>query len=146
MDSFKLTKRIGVMAFSVILAVTTLRLALLINAEAASFYITSLVNTFEDVLTLSNPVRGLVWVIASIGLGFAITRHAYTALYSIIAVALLFILGSWISVMVYSSFGFNSTSIWLVVITIVNILLSTIVSAIPLAAISVFITHVLRPV
>ena len=146
MDSSKLTRRIGAMAFSILLAVLTLRLTFLVHPEAASFYMTSLVNTFEEILTLSNPVRGLVWIITSIGLGFAIKRYPYSFIYSLTTVALLFILGSWINTVLYSSIGYNPTSIGLVVLTSLNVLLSTIASALPLAVISVFITQILRPV
>jgi len=146
MDSSKLTRRIGAMAFSVLLAVVSLRLIFLLDEQAASFYLTSLVSTFEEVLSFSVPFRSVFVIMTSLGLGYLIKRDYYRAFTTMTIVALLFIIGAWLTTLLYSSFGYDSTSVFLLVIIILNLLISLIASALPIALLSLFVIQVLRPV
>jgi hypothetical protein len=146
MDSSKLTRRIGAMAFSVLLAVVSLRLIFLLDEQAASFYLTSLVSTFEEVLSFSVPFRSIFLIMTSLGLGYLIKQNYYRALTTMTIIALLFITGSWLTTLVYSSFGYDTTSVFLLVIIVINLLISLIASALPIALISLFVIQVLRPV
>ena len=146
MDSSKLTRRIGAMAFSIIAAVASLRITYLFNASGSTFYIDSLVLTFQNTLSVANLGSLLLLVLAVIALLAWFKRRPLDVFILIMSTSLLFILGIWITTLGYSSVQYDTAPWWTLFVIGINLTISILFIAIPLSLIGVFITQILRPV
>ena len=146
MDSSKLTRRIGAMAFSIIAAVASLRITYLLRASGSMFYIDSLVLTFQNTLSVANLGSLLLLVFTVIALLAWFKRRPLDVFASIMSIAVLFILGLWITTLGYSSVQYDTAPWWTLIMIGINVTISILFIAIPLSLIGVFITQILRPV
>jgi hypothetical protein len=143
--SSNFTRRIGVMAFSGILAVASLRFALLINVDAATVYLSSLVNTFQELLRFNSPI-GIVMVLAmGIAIAFGFKRDRFVWITVVTGVAGLFVVGSWLTQGLYPTLGYNDQSTWLIVLIVINLLFSSLFLGLPLSLLGLFFYDALRP-
>jgi hypothetical protein len=133
------------MAFSGILAVASLRFALLINIDAANVYGSSLVNTFQEVLLLRSPIGILLVLAVAVAIAYGLTRDRFLWITVVTAVAGLFSVGSWLTQLLYPTLGYNTQSSWLIVLVVINLLFSTLSLGLPLSLLGLFFVDTLRP-
>ena len=146
MGSSNLTARIGAMAFSVVAAVASLRLTYLLSEIAATFYIDSLILTFQNTSSFSNVGSMLLLVLVVTGFVFWFKRHPLDAVTWIMCNSVLFIIGIWITTLGYSSVQYDTAPWWSLFVIGINVIITMSFIAIPLSLIIVFMTQVLRPV
>lgn len=133
------------MAISGILAVTSLRFTSFINIDAANDYLTSLINTFQEMLGFSNPIGVLLLLVFAVGLALRSKHDHLIWITTVTGLAGLFIVGSWLTLILNSSLSDNSQSPWLLVLSVINLLFSTLFLGLPLSLIGLFIYNALRP-
>lgn len=133
------------MAISGILAVASLRFALLINVDAANVYFSSLVDTFQEVLRFSSPVGIVLLLVMTVALAFGLTRDRYLWITVVTVVAGLFVVGSWLTQGLYPTLGYNAQSSWLIVLIVINLLFSTLFLGLPLSLLGLFFYDTIRP-
>jgi hypothetical protein len=133
------------MAISGILAVASLRFAILINADAANVYFSSLVDTFQEVLRLSNPVSIISLLVVAVGLSLWSRRDHFMWITVVTGIAFLFVGGSWLTQVLVPMLGYNSQSEWLIVLVAINLLFSSLFLGLPLSLLGLFFYDALRP-
>ena len=133
------------MAISGILAVASLRFALLINVDAANVYFSSLVDTFQEVLRLRSPIGIVLVVVMALALAFGLQRDRFLWITAVTGVALLFVTGSWLTQVLVPTLGYNSQSGWLIVLIVINLLFSSLFLGLPLSLLGLFFYDALRP-
>lgn len=146
MDSSKLTRRIGAMAFSIIAAVASLRLTYLLRSSGSTYYIESLVRTFQNTITFTNLGSLLLLSLVVVGFVLWFKRRPFDVFTSIMSTALLFILGIWITTLGYSALQYDTPPWWSILIIGINVTISVVFISVPLSLLGVFITQILRPV
>lgn len=134
------------MAFSVVAAVASLRLTYLLSETAATFYIDSLILTFQNTSSFSNVGSILLLILVVTGFVFRFKRYPLDAVTWIMCNAVLFIIGIWITTLGYSSVQYDTAPWWSLFVIGINVIITMSFIAIPLSLIIVFMTQVLRPV
>lgn len=133
------------MAISGILAVTSLRFTSFINIDAANDYLTSLISTFQEMVGFSNLIGVALLVAFAVGLALRSKHDHLIWITTVTGLAGLFIVGSWLTLILYPTLSDNSQSPWLLVLSVINLLFSTLFLGLPLSLIGLFIYNALRP-
>lgn len=133
------------MAISGILAVTSLRFTSFINIDAANDYLTSLISTFQEMVGFSNLIGVALLLAFAVGLALRSKHDHLIWITTVTGLAGLFIVGSWLTLILNSSLSDNSQSPWLLVLSVINLLFSTLFLGLPLSLIGLFIYNALRP-
>lgn len=144
MDSSKITRRIGLMAFSVIAAVASIRITYLIDAEASTYYVSALVDTFTSITSTMNIVSILVIAIVIAGLIVRLRVEPLDVFPVGMSLAVAFMLGIWITTVSYNTIQYDTTSWWMILIIGINLLITYVMISLPLGLIGLFLTQVLR--
>lgn len=144
MDSSKITRRIGWMAFSVIAAVASLRITYLIDSEASTFYLSALVGTFTSITSTITLLSILVIATLIAGLILRLRVEPLDVFPVGMSLAVAFMLGIWMTTVSYNTIQYDTASWWMILIIGLNLLISYVMISLPLGLIGLFLTQVLR--
>ncbi len=131
------------MAISIVIAVTSLRIGGLIDLEAVNMYLSSLVSTFSEMLQVA-PFQIATIVVATSIVSVVLFQHRQRILKFIIALAVLFSLGIWLSVIFYSQTGYNTQPAWLFIVMAINVTISTLSISLILSQFSLTVLDLIR--